>query len=153
MKEQQINRWRRVLTATMMSGITILSMSAQAADGPKGLYKLNEIVQQDGKHVEASFKQYKFCLDNYTFTIGYNAPGWGIRSFDWGISNPDGKPLTYTGDLSKTENKGIQTFATSDSTFTLRWFNDRSDFNPHLFPFQTNIEEIYEKISFDPEKI
>lgn len=149
MKEQQINRWKGALVGILLSGITTLSVSAQSADGPKGLYKLNEIVQQDGKHVEASFKQYKLCLDNYSFTIGYNAPGWGIRSFDLGISNPDGKPLTYTGDLSKTENKGIQTFATSDSTFTLRWFNDRSDFNPHLFPFQTNIEELYEKADSD----
>ena len=146
MKEQQINRWRRVLTATMMSGITVLTLSAQAADGPKGLYKLNEIVQQDGKHVEANFQQYKYCLDNYSFTVGFSAPRWDSRTYNIGISNPDGKPLTYTGELSKTENKGIQTFATSDSTFTLRWFNDRSDFNPHLFPFQTNIDEYYEQV-------
>lgn len=147
MKQQQNNQWRRMLVSAILSGVSILSMSAQEADGPKGLYKLNEIVQQDGKHVEANFQQYKYCLDNYTLMFNYyNVPDKGAHTFNIGISNPDGKPLTYTGELSKTENKGIQTFATSDSTFTLRWFNDRSDFDPHLFPFQTNIDEYYEQV-------
>ena len=144
MKEQQIKRWKGALVGILLSGITTLSVSAQSADGPKGMYKLKEIVQQDGKHVEADFLQYKYCLDNYTFTIGFKAPQWGSHTYNIGISNPDGKPLAYTGELSKTENKGIQTWATSDSTFTVRWFNDRSDFNPRLFPFQTNIDESYE---------
>ncbi|MBE6332109.1 MAG: hypothetical protein E7070_07385 [Bacteroidales bacterium] len=146
MKEQQIKRLKGALVGILLLGITTLSASAQSADGPKGMYKLKEIVQQDGKHVEADFLQYKYCLDNYTFTLGRNFPKTGVHSFNLGISNPDGKPLTYTGELSKTENKGIQTFATSDSTFTERWFNDRSDFNPRLFPFQTNIDEIYERV-------
>ncbi len=146
MKEQQIKRWKGALVGILLSGITTLSVSAQSADGPKGMYKLKEIVQQDGKHVEAEFLQYKYCLDNYTFTLERSFPRTGVHSFNLGISNPDGKPLTYTGELSKTENKGIQTFATSDSTFTERWFNDRSDFNPRLFPFQTNIDELYDRV-------
>ena len=144
--EEQLYKWRRTWIGIVLLGFSFLSLSAQSTDGPKGLYKLNEIVHQDGKHVEADFKQYKYCLDNYSFTIGFEAPNVGNHSFNFGISNPDGKPLTYTGELSKTENKGIQTFTTSDSTFTLRWFNDRSDFSPRLFPFQTNIDELYEKV-------
>ena len=149
--EEQLYKWRRTWIGIVLLGFSILSLSAQSIDGPKGLYKLNEIIQQDGKHVETSFKQYKFCLDNYSFTIAldvprFDVPNSGNHTYNFVISNPDGKPLTYTGELSKTENKGSQTFATSDSTFTLRWFNDRSDFNPHLFPFQTNIDELYEKV-------
>ena len=148
--KEQFYILRRTWITIALSGFSFLSLSALSTDGPKGLYKLNEIVQQDGKHVEADFKQYKYCLDNNSFTLSFYAPKMGIHSFNFGISNSDANPLTYTGDLSKTENKGIQTFATSDSTFTLRWFNDRSDFNPRLFPFQTNIDELYEKVdSFD----
>ena len=144
--KEQFNKWGSTWIGIVLSGFSFLSLSAQSTDGPKGLYKLNEIVQQDGKHVEADFKQYKYCLDNNSLTLTYNVPETGIHSINIAISNSEGKPLTYTGDLSKTENRGIQTFTTSDSTFTLRWFNDRSDFNPRLFPFQTNIDELYEKV-------
>ena len=144
--KEQFNKWGSTWIGIVLSGFSILSLSAQSTDGPKGLYKLNEIVQQDGKHVEANFKQYKYCLDNNSFTLTYNVPDPGVHSIKFAISNSDGNPLTYTGDLAKTENKGIQAFATSDSTFTLRWFNDRSDLDSHLFPLQTNIEELYEKV-------
>ena len=144
--KEQFNKWGSTWIGIVLSGFSFLSLSAQSTDGPKGLYKLNEIVHQDGKHVEADFKQYKYCLDNNSLTLTYNVPETGIHSINIAISNSEGKPLTYTGDLSKTENRGIQTFTTSDSTFTLRWFNDRSDFNPRLFPFQTNIDELYEKV-------
>ncbi len=143
---EQFYMWRRSWIGVVLSGFSFLSLSAQSVDGPKGLYKLNEIVQQDGKHVEADFKQYKYCLDNNSLTMSFYSPKLGIHSFDFVVSNSDGSPLTYTGDLSKTENKGLQTFATSDSTFTLRWFNDRNGLDSRLFPFQTNIDELYEKV-------
>ena len=132
--------------------IFVLSFAAVSAsmaqtDKPKGVYKLSEIIHQDGKHLEAQFKQYKFCLDKYSLTVGYNSVIFPSEPVDFGLSNPDGKPLQFTGELSKTENKGIQLFSTSDSTFTLRWFNDRSAFNEHLFPYGTNIDEIYEQVN------
>ncbi|MBQ9363424.1 MAG: hypothetical protein IJT97_08425, partial [Bacteroidaceae bacterium] len=49
--------------------------------------------------------------------------------------------------------KGIQIIGTSDSTFTLRWFNDRGNFNEHLFPSQTNIDEIYEQVKDSSDNI
>ena len=143
---EQFYMWRRSWIGVVLSGFSFLSLSAQSVDGPKGLYKLNEIVQQDGKHVEVDFKQYKYCLDNNSLTMSFYSPKLGIHSFDFVVSNSDGSPLTYTGDLSKTENKGIQAFATSDSIFTLRWFNDRNGLDSRLFPFQTNIDELYEKV-------
>lgn len=139
---------RTILSFTIvaMMLVAIHPVKAQTAH-IQGIYKLSEIIHQDGKRLEANFKQYKFCTDKYSLTIGYNPPAFGGHSFDFGISNPDGKPLAVTGELSKTENKGIQVFTTSDSTFTLRWFNDRSAFNEHLFPYQTNIDEEYELVN------
>ena len=117
-----------------------VSASMAQTDKPKGVYKLSEIIHQDGKHLEAQFKQYKFCLDKFTLTVGHDPVIFESNPVDFGLSNPDGKPLQFTGELSKTENKGIQLFSTSDSTFTVRWFNDRSAFNEHLFPYGTNID-------------
>ena len=138
--------------------IALLSLAAFAANAqtknPRGLYRLSEIVHQDGKHLEADFKQYKFCLDKYSLTVGSSSMNnYGDHAFDLGISNPDGKPLQITGELSKTENKSIQVFYTSDSTLTLRWFNDRSAFNEHLFPYQTNIDEQYELVNDSTDKM
>ena len=62
--KEQLYKWGRTGITIALSGFSFLSLSAQSVNGPKGLYKLNEIVQQDGKHVEADFKQYKYCLDN-----------------------------------------------------------------------------------------
>jgi len=139
--------------ATILFAILTMGVAAQPTS-LKGLYKLSEIVHQDGKHLEAGFKQYKLCLDKYSLTVGSSSmKNYGDHAFDFGISNPDGKPLEITGELSKTENKGIQVFGTSDSTFTLRWFNDRSAFNEHLFPYQTNIDEQYELVNDSTDKM
>lgn len=143
---------KKTIITTLLAIVTVAA-NAQTQN-PRGLYRLSEIVHQDGKHLEADFKQYKFCLDNYSLTVGSSAMNdYGDHAFDIGISNPDGKPLQITGDLSKTENKGIQVFSTSDSTFTVRWFNDRSAFNERLFPFQTNIDEQYEQVNDSTDKM
>ena len=127
--------------------LVLVSLAANAQKQvANGVYKLSEIIHQDGKRLEAQFKQYKFCLDKYSLTVGFNSVIFDSDPVAFGLSNPDGKPLQFTGELSKTENKGIQLFSTSDSTFTLRWFNDRSAFNEHLFPYGTNIDEIYEQV-------
>jgi len=128
-----------VFTLTMMA---VPSLVAQTSN-PKGLYRLTEIVHQDGKQLEAGFKQYKYCLDNLTLTLAYTPNTLKNQPFNFSVSNPDGKPLHLTGELSKTENNGTQVIGSSDSTFTLRWYNDRSGLNQRLFPYQTNIDERY----------
>ena len=47
--KEQFYMWRRTWITIALSGFSFLSLSAQSTDGPKGLYKLNEIVHQDGK--------------------------------------------------------------------------------------------------------
>ena len=149
---QLINHFRLFLVTVTLAVATVSSVVAQSQVS-NGVYKLSEIIHQDGKHLEAQFKQYKFCLDKYSLTVGYNSVIFPSEPVDFGLSNPDGKPLQFTGELSKTENKGIQLFSTSDSTFTLRWFNDRSAFNEHLFPYGTNIDEIYEQVNDSDDEL
>lgn len=146
------NNWKVRFVLSVVFFQWVLLSSAQMS-APKGLYKLAEIVHQDGKRLEAPFKQYKYCLDDLALMLTYNEPLLSNSSFDFVISNPDGKPLRLTGELSKTENKGIQVIGTSDSTFTLRWFNDRGSFNEHLFPSRTNIDEIYNLVADSSDNI
>ena len=128
-----IRSLKRQCAIMAMSVIALPSLMAQNSN-PKGLYKLTEIVHQDGKRVEAGFKRYRYCQDQLSLVLNYNQNIALLeRSFTVFISNPDGKPLQYTGELSKTENKGTQVFGTSDSTFTYRWYNENNTSNL-LFP-------------------
>ena len=127
----------------MAFGAFYQSITAQTSN-PKGLYKLTEVVHQDGKHVEANFKQYKLGLDSLALMFSYQPRAWDHQPISFTISS--NKPMVYTGELSKIENKGVQIFDVTDSTFTLRWFNDRSAFNEVLFPYQTNSDELYVQV-------
>ena len=134
--------------------LALVAVTGQAqTNNPRGLYKLTEVIHQDGKPVEAGFKQYKYCQENFSLMFNYSPTYFVNQPFTFNITNPDGKPLVFTGELSKTENKGIQVFGMSDSTFTLRWFNDRGHINDRLFPYQTNIDEIYELVNDSTDAI
>lgn len=138
----------------MKSNFLIALLAAFALDGqaqisnPKGLYKLTEIVHQDGKRLEAPFKQYKLCQDSLSLMLEYTEPVFSSLPFNFTFYKSNGgKPLLYTGELSKTENKGLQIFDVTESTFTLRWFNEWKNVNQHLFPYGTNIDELYELVT------
>ncbi len=130
----------------ILLSIVVPSLSWAQLSKPIGLYELIEIVHQDGKHMEADYKQYKLCMKNNTLTIQYQ-PVVFSKSFDFFISKPDATPLQLTGELSKKKNKGTQVFEVSDNTFTLRWFNESSDNDESLFPLNTNIDEKYRLVN------
>ena len=144
----------------MKKTLLIALLAAFALDGqaqisnPKGLYKLTEIVHQDGKRLEAPFKQYKLCQDSLSLMLEYTEPVFSSLPFNFTFyKSNDGKPLLYTGELSKTENKGLQIFDVTESTFTLRWFNEWKNVNQHLFPYGTNIDELYELVTDSTDNI
>jgi len=144
----------------MKKTLLIALLAAFALDGqaqisnPKGLYKLTEIVHQDGKRLEAPFKQYKLCQDSLSLMLEYTEPVFSSLPFNFTFyKSNDGKPLLYTGELSKTENKGLQIFDVTESTFTLRWFNEWKNINQHLFPYGTNIDELYELVTDSSDNI
>ena len=144
----------------MKKTLLIALLAAFALDGqaqisnPKGLYKLTEIVHQDGKRLEAPFKQYKLCQDSLSLMLEYTEPVFSSLPFNFTFyKSNDGKPLLYTGELSKTENKGLQIFDVTESTFTLRWFNEWKNVNQHLFPYGTNIDELYELVTDSSDNI
>jgi hypothetical protein len=137
-----IRSLKRLSVIVAMSVIAVPSLMAQTSN-PRGLYRLTEIVHQDGKHLETDYRQYRYCQDNSTIVLTYRPIDNIEKSFNVQITSPDGKPLTLTGELSKTENKGTQIIGTSDSTFTYRWYNDQNNSDERLFPYQTNIDEEY----------
>ena len=133
----------------------LLSSAAFAqTSNPSGLYRLEEIRRQDGEKVDAGYKQYKYCAENVTLQIGYTPEFFPCLPFGFAFDNVDGKPLRVTGELSKTENRGIQVFGDNvKECFTLRWFNDRSHFNEHVFPFNTNTDELYRIVNDSTDAI
>ena len=124
------NRILKILFVTTVLFAGTVSVSAQSYQ-PQGLYKLKEIVHQDGKHMEAGYQQYKYYKDDTTLEFTYY-PSELEESFNFIVSCPEVKPLQMT--------------STSDSTFTLRWFNDKNTQDERLFPSQTTIEEKYEMV-------
>ena len=137
-----IKNQKRLPVIMAMSVFVVHSIMAQNSN-PRGLYRLTEIVHQDGKHLETGYRQYRYCLDNSTIVLTSPSIDNIEKSFDFQITSPDGKPLTLTGELSKTDNKGTQIIGTSDSTFTYRWYNKQNKSDERLFPYQTNIDEAY----------
>ena len=119
----------KILFVTTVLFAGTVSVSAQSYQ-PQGLYKLKEIVHQDGKHMEAGYQQYKYYKDDTTLEFTYY-PSELEESFNFIVSYPEVKPLQMT--------------STSDCTFTLRWFNDKNTQDERLFPSQTTIEEKYEQ--------
>ena len=124
--------FKKLFVTTVLSVGTV-SLWAQSYQ-PQGLYKLKEIVHQDGKHMEAGYQLYKYYKDDTTLEFTCY-PKVLEESFNFILSYPEVKPLQIT--------------STSDSTFTLRWFNDKNTQDEHLFPSQTTIEENYERVK-DP---
>lgn len=132
----------------LLALLAAIALTGQAQmSNPKGLYKLTEIVHQDGKHLETPFKQYKYCQDSLAIMLNYYEPIFSSMPFDFTFFKSNGKPLLYTGELSKTENKGVQIFDITDSTFTSRWFNEWKNIDQQLFPCGTNIDELYKLVT------
>ena len=111
-----------------------LSIRSQTSH-PEGLYKLTEVVHQDGKRMEAGYKQYRYCQDGSSLVFTYS---------------PSVLERAFTFSVSKADDKGVQVIDTSDSTFTYRWYNDRDSSNEHLFPYQTTIDEEYIPAGTEP---
>lgn len=93
--------------------IALLALVSLAAKAQKqvsnGVYKLSEIIHQDGKHLEAQFKQYKFCLDKYSLTVGFNSVIFSSDPVAFGISNPDGKTVAVYRRTVKDRKQGHTT--------------------------------------------
>ena len=125
MKKQTIT-----LMALMFS---IGSMVAQTAN-PRGLFKLQKFVYDDGTELPANFEQYKFCGDNVTLQVYVHAVN-PDGTMDFSMANVDGTPLNYTGKkpVGK-DGHGTQIFDSNSEGFSLRWFNNRY-LNNALFPF------------------
>jgi len=125
----------------MALGIAAMNSFAQA-DGPRGLFKMTEVIHRDGKSVVPDFTQYKYCNDNGTLQIQHNNYD-PFSSFElvFSMRNVDGHPLHYTGSLSETEDKGEQIIPIDSTSFMLRWFSQMQ--NNYMFPYQQNIDERY----------
>ena len=116
----------------------VATFSVAQTSHPEGLYKLTEVVHQDGKRMEAGYKQYRYCQDGSSLVFTYS---------------PNVLERAFTFSVSKADDKGVQVIDTSDSTFTYRWYNERDSSNEHLFPYQTTIDEEYIRVKDSADAI
>lgn len=141
-KHYAMRNIKKLLIIAFLLFGTIPTINSQSVN-PKGLYKLTEIIHANGKHLETGYNQYKYCTEDLTITLTYSDDFFMYPTVSFNLESLDGQPLKFTGELSKTKNKGIQVISRSDTTFTLRWFNDREGLDERIFPYKTNIDEEY----------
>ncbi|MBQ7527827.1 MAG: hypothetical protein IJT11_08945, partial [Bacteroidaceae bacterium] len=70
---------------TILLAFVAIAVQAQT-NNPKGLYKLTEVIHQDGKHVEAGFKQYKYCQENFSLMFNYSPTYFVNQPFTFNIT-------------------------------------------------------------------
>ncbi len=117
-----------------------LGTASAQQENPRGLYKLQKFVYDDGKEQTPPFNQYKYCTDDITLQISLQETD-KMAAFVMG--NNDHKPMNYTGKVPVGEDgKGTQIFDSNKEKFTLRWYNTSMP-NNQLFPFDAFISEIY----------
>ena len=117
------------------------SMTFAQKENPRGLYKLQKFVYDDGTEKLPPFDQYKYCGNNVTLQFSANTDeSAGTASFT--MINNDRVPLNYTGNVPVGEDgKGIQIFNSTKKNFTLRWYSRYE--NHSLFPNESFLNEIY----------
>ena len=126
----------------LMLTIAIGAMGTAFAqqENPRGLYKLQKFVYDDGSENTPPFNQYKYCADNITMQISLQETE-NTAAFLMG--NNDGKPLNYTGKQPVGDDgRGTQIFDSNKEHFTLRWYNNRMP-NNQLFPYDAFTSEVY----------
>jgi len=132
---------KKILLLFILTAISSVSALAQQ-ENPRGLFKLQKFIYDDGSEKVAPFNQYKYCTDYITLQIEL-VEDKARSTTGFHISNNDHKSLSYTGNVPVGEDgKGTQIFDSSKKGFTLRWYNTTM-LNHQLFPYDSFISETY----------
>ena len=130
----------KVLFLSVLS-LMAISVAVAQKENPRGLYKLQKFMYDDGSQKDPPFEQYKYCGDNVTLQLDVSEDiKAGIANFR--MFNNDRVVLNYTGNVPVgEEGKGIQIFNSTKKNFTLRWYSRYT--NHSLFPTDAFVNESY----------
>lgn len=128
---------------TLIMAVAALLMAGAAMaqqENPRGLYKLQKFIYDDGKEQVPPFNQYKYLTDDLSAQIEL-VENDVIAAFQ--MVNQDKHPLNYTGKVPVGEDgQGLQIYDSNKEKFTLRWYNNFAP-NSAIFPFNAFISEEY----------
>ena len=110
----------------MMALFAATGTNAQAEQNPKGLYRLQTFIYQDGRKRPPNFFQYKYAADSVGLLISYRPSAsntqWGNMSIE--IREP--YPLLFTGEKPQGDDgHGTQVFNVDGRQFHFKWYNNR----------------------------
>lgn len=125
----------------IMSLFALATMSAQEVRNPKGLYRLQKFIYEDGSEKTPDFSQYKYAADSVGLLSAYSYSGspqlWNHMTVE--IREPH--PLRNTGEKPQgADGHNIQIFNVKDGEFSFKWYNTQW---PNMSKLNEFITEVY----------
>lgn len=142
---------KKVCLIALMALFAATGTNAQAEQNPKGLYRLQTFIYQDGRKRPPNFFQYKYAADSVGLLISYRPSAsntqWGNMSIE--IREP--YPLLFTGEKPQGDDgHGTQVFNVDGRQFHFKWYNNRW---PNMSNLNEFITEVYTKDDLQEEVV
>ena len=131
---------KRIFSTTFVSLLAVATMSAQEVQNPKGLYRLQKFIYEDGSEKTPDFSQYKYAADSVGLLSAYSYSGspqlWNHMTVE--IREPH--PLRNTGEKPQgADGHDIQIFNVKDGEFSFKWYNTQWENMSKLNEFITEV--------------
>ena len=122
---------------------------AKTEQNPKGLYRLQTFIYEDGNKRAPNFFQYKYAADSVGLLISYRPSAsttqWGNMTVE--IREP--YPLLNTGEKPQGDDgHGTQVFNVDNRQFHFKWYNSQW---PNMSKLNEFITEVYTKEGIQEE--
>ena len=140
---------KRIILATLMAVLAAAATFAQKEQNPKGLYRLQQFIYEDGRQTAPNFSQYKYAADSVGLLVMFQPSRLATRWSNLQVEIRESFPLLNTGEKPQGDDgHGIQIFRVDDRQFYFKWYNDRW---PNMSKLNEFITEVYTKEGIDKE--
>ncbi len=140
---------RKIFLLTVMALMAMLSVHAQVQQNPKGLYRLDRFVYENGNSKVPGFSQYKYAADSVGLLIFYTNRHNNRQWNQLQVEIRENAPLLNTGETPQgADGHGNQIFGVTDSQFSFKWYNTRW---PNMSNLNEFITEIYVREGIEVE--
>ena len=131
---------KHFFSSIIISLFALATMSAQEVRNPKGLYRLQKFIYEDGSEKTPDFSQYKYAADSVGLLSAYSYSGspqlWNHMTVE--IREPH--PLRNTGEKPQgADGHDIQIFNVKDGEFSFKWYNTQWENISKLNEFITEV--------------
>ena len=118
------NFMRRFISISILTLLAIATMSAQKTQDPKGLFRLQKFIYEDGSDKTPDFSQYKYAADSVGLLVSYRQSSSPQQWSQMAVEIREPHPLKNTGEKPQgADGHDIQIFNVSDKGFYFKWYN------------------------------